>query len=263
LSDALTAVGFGKTADTGQIADFSALARPTATWQMMGYEIRVFSDSLQASAPVILKIEYGAGNSATYCGLQLTVGRATDGAGNFIGETTSTFQCYKGSQGSALQPCFVSADTNRVSVAMFSDSSTYTFGFYIARTKDDDGSDTDIGVDVGFSSSSSFYQVLFPKKGLQYPLSTSAAKVPCLCPSSGGFSYAGNLGVFPSCTNIGYVANPNLASLVYDSASIGSPGSILTVSIFGNNYDFIISTPLAGTTNGNATSTLCIAMRYE
>ncbi|MFA5036900.1 MAG: hypothetical protein WC479_06965 [Candidatus Izemoplasmatales bacterium] len=262
LSDALTAVGFTKTADTGQV-DLSSAAKPASSYQMMGYEIRAFSDTLQSSNPMILKIEYGAGSSAAYPGIQITIGRATDGAGNFVGETANVIQCYRGSQGTSLQPCFVSADTNRVSVALFGDTQTYAFGFYIARTKGDDGSDTDTGVDIGYTSGTATYQILFPKRGLQYPLSASSAKIPCLCPYSGGFSYAGNIGLFPSCTNIGYVANPNLAAIIYDSAGLGSAGSIFTVSIFGQNYDFVASQVAAGTTNGNTTSTICVAMRYE
>jgi hypothetical protein len=263
LSDALTTVGFTKTADTGQV-DLASASKPSSTFQMMGYEIRALSDTLQLSNPVIMKIEYGSASSATYPGIQITLGRETDGAGNFIGDTTSVFQCYRGSQGTSLQPCFVSAADNRVSAAMFADTTTYCFGFYLARVKNDSGEDTDEGVDLGLSySSSSFYHILFPKRGMQYPLAVSGSMIPCLAPYSGGYSYAGNLGVFPVCTNKGYVANPNLAAIVYDTASIGSTGSVLTVSIFGANYDFIMCQVRAGAVNGNGASTICVAMRFE
>jgi hypothetical protein len=46
LSDALTAVGFGKTADTGQV-DWESVLAPSSVDQMMGYEVRTFSDVIQ------------------------------------------------------------------------------------------------------------------------------------------------------------------------------------------------------------------------
>lgn len=82
-SDALTAVGLLKTADTGQI-DWATVARP-GTNTAAGYEIRTFADALQSTAPVYIKFEYGTGASATRPQIWISIGSGSDGAGNLTG----------------------------------------------------------------------------------------------------------------------------------------------------------------------------------
>jgi hypothetical protein len=85
LSDALAAVGMVKTADTGQI-DWATVVKPAAISTYQGYEVWRFNDTLQATAPLFLKIEYGSGVSvATRPGLRLQVGKGTNGAGTLTG----------------------------------------------------------------------------------------------------------------------------------------------------------------------------------
>ncbi|MCB1713466.1 MAG: hypothetical protein KDH96_13660, partial [Candidatus Riesia sp.] len=55
LSAAIQAVGLVKTGDTGQI-NWSTVTVGTG---IRGYEIFRFNDSLQATTPVFIKIEYG------------------------------------------------------------------------------------------------------------------------------------------------------------------------------------------------------------
>lgn len=80
-----------KTADTGQIN------WPTVTWvghndnTVVGYEIYRFNDSLQSSAPLFIKIEYGTGNAldnsnaGRLISLWITIGKGSDGTGNLTG----------------------------------------------------------------------------------------------------------------------------------------------------------------------------------
>jgi len=79
LSAAIQAVGLVKTSDTGQI-DWNTVVNGT---MVRGYEIFRFNDTLQATAPIFLKLEYG-GNS-TLVVFKTTVGKGTDGAGNITG----------------------------------------------------------------------------------------------------------------------------------------------------------------------------------
>jgi len=92
VSDALTALGFPKTADTGQV-DWATVAAPSGTYP--GYEIRYFDDSLHATAPIYFKIEYGSSSSTARCSLRFTFGPSTNGTGtitnNFAGTTTFAF----------------------------------------------------------------------------------------------------------------------------------------------------------------------------
>lgn len=260
-SDAMTAVGFTKTADTGQI-DWATVTAPASANTYAGYEIRAFSDDLQATNPIVVKIEYGCGTSTSYCAMRITVGRGSDGAGNLVGESTGSFVVTKGSTGASLQPCIVSGATDRIEAALFVDSASYNLVFWIERIKDDTGANTDTGVDVGYINGSSAYQVFFPKSGLQFPL-TPVVGLCCLVPYSGvEFSYVGNLGIFPIYSDIGYIANPNLSFLIFGGAAIGSICSVMSVTIFGVAHDYMITHVSPGTTNGNA-GVLYMAMRYE
>jgi hypothetical protein len=83
ISAALAAAGLVNTADTGQI-NWATVVLPGAG-AAAGYEIWRFSDALQASAPVFIKLEYGSSGliNGTHSAPQMwiTVGTATDGAG--------------------------------------------------------------------------------------------------------------------------------------------------------------------------------------
>ena len=79
LSAAIQSVGLVKTADTGQI-DWNTVVNGST---IRGYEIFRFNDTLQATAPIFLKLEYGGSNIAVM--FKTTVGKGTDGAGNITG----------------------------------------------------------------------------------------------------------------------------------------------------------------------------------
>lgn len=82
LSNAIQAVGLVKTSDTGQI-NWLTVTKPTASDSIQGYEIFRFNDTLQSTAPVFLKIQYGSGSYGAECpSYTTTVGKSTDGAGN-------------------------------------------------------------------------------------------------------------------------------------------------------------------------------------
>jgi hypothetical protein len=264
LSDALTEIGFAKTADTGQI-DWATATRVTVANTYAGYEIRAFSDDLQATVPVYLKIEYGAGSNAAYIGMRITMGRATDGAGTLLGEVAGPLLIDPSGNSTAYYPCVVSGGTDRIEVGMLMTATSYSFCFWVERVKDNSGNPTDIGVDLGGMSRSSSYQQMLPKKGMAYPVTvpmTSGIIMSALPNNTIKLSYAGNLGFYPIYSNMGYAANPSLAACFYATASIGSVGSIITVSIYGQNHDYIIGGFPINMTNGNNLG-ISLALRYE
>lgn len=69
-----------KTTDTGQI-NWSTATNPSAN-VVAGYEIYRFNDSLQSTAPIFLKIEYGMSESDGWPALWLTIGKGSNGAGS-------------------------------------------------------------------------------------------------------------------------------------------------------------------------------------
>ena len=77
---ALTAAGFVRTSDTGQL-DPTTVLKPGAS-SISGYDVWRFNDDAQATKPIFFKLEYGAGSSAARFNLWITVGTGSDGAGN-------------------------------------------------------------------------------------------------------------------------------------------------------------------------------------
>jgi len=85
FSAGLAAIGFVKTADTGQI-DWGTVIAPVSNGQQKGYEVWRFNDSLQASTPLFFRVGYGAAPSHVPSpGIYFTIGKGSDGAGNITG----------------------------------------------------------------------------------------------------------------------------------------------------------------------------------
>lgn len=163
ISDSLTTVGIIKTADSGQI-NWSTVTRPLAINTAMGYEIRKFNDSLQATYPVFIKIEFGSGGGTANPGLWLTIGTGTDGAGTITGTLLARQQISCGNSSTTAGYTWrCSGDTNRFVIWPFMDmglqlSGGCAFMIAIERTHDSTGADTNEGLmifmyDVGGSLS--------------------------------------------------------------------------------------------------------------
>lgn len=84
ISTALTAAGLVKETDSGTI-NWASVLRPTAASRTQGYEVWRFADSLQATHPVFIRLDYGSAAPHTNNpGVYLQAGTAHDGAGNVI-----------------------------------------------------------------------------------------------------------------------------------------------------------------------------------
>lgn len=160
LNAALAAVGLTQTADTGQ-ANWTTITRPAIN-TYAGYEIWRFNDTLQATAPVFIKIQYGTGSSAGNPRFAISVGTGSDGAGNLTGlvstarpvvqnsapsaGTFNTYACYKDGSLSLLWMYQGTATP----------ANSYYGGFTISRTSDYSGNWTADGllVVLGFGTSS-------------------------------------------------------------------------------------------------------------
>lgn len=83
FSAKLALCGLVQTADTGQI-NWATVTRPAVN-VMAGYEIWRFNDTMQASAPIFLKFQFGTTTSATGPGIRIEIGTGSDGAGTITG----------------------------------------------------------------------------------------------------------------------------------------------------------------------------------
>ena len=87
----MVSIGLTLTSDTGQI-NWTTVTRPAITVSA-GYEIWRFNDTLQATTPIFIKLEYGTGGTATYPTMWITVGNGSNGSGTLTGLTSSKCQC--------------------------------------------------------------------------------------------------------------------------------------------------------------------------
>ena len=99
----LAAVGLTQTADTGQI-NTSTVTR-AAINTAAGYTIWRFSDTLQSTSPIFLKLEFGSGSFNTNPQMWVSISTGTNGAGtlnNLAGATPVRFVCVAQSTPSSI-----------------------------------------------------------------------------------------------------------------------------------------------------------------
>ena len=146
----LTAAGLVQTADTGQI-NWTTVIRGTVTSTPQGYEIWRFNDSLQATAPVYLKLEYGTGqfSAASQMTLFLTIGTGTNGAGTLTGQVGVRRLLHQDNN-TVGQLNYFSGASNRVAMVLCLNQNTTSqyCMFLVERTKLADGTETADGIVV-------------------------------------------------------------------------------------------------------------------
>lgn len=149
ISAAFATVGLVKTTDTGQI-DWATVAAPPTASTSQGYEVWRFNDTLQATKPIYLKVEYGTGATTASPEMWATVGTGTDGAGTLTSQagtgTSVTSRRFVGDAGTALTPVtgavYVAApDASCVGMLAWPGASSAWGGmmFAVERTRDPDG----------------------------------------------------------------------------------------------------------------------------
>lgn len=194
----VTTCGLTQTADTGQMAVPCATAHPAAVGSV-GYYIFAFNDTLQGTAPIYVKLEFGAGygtGTATDPQMWITVGTSTDGAGTIGGVVTTRVPCGSGN--------YTGSATNYSSYYCYNAAQGYLglvhrhgyhpyaglFGFALFRTVNSAGSPTQDGVclvtnyntnaNIGSSSSYGYSQILDFNAGaaVTLPAQTAWAWIP-------------------------------------------------------------------------------------
>lgn len=146
ISVAIQAVGLTQTADTGQI-NWTSVTVPLIASTIAGYEIYRFNDSLQSTAPVYFRIDYGTSSAnSSWLGLRVTVGTSTNGAGTITGQVSTTCYLYMYSAGTA-RVTYVSGANNRLSILHNNASGdNNALIFSLERSHNSSGTDTGVGV---------------------------------------------------------------------------------------------------------------------
>jgi hypothetical protein len=83
ITQLVTTCGVTQTADTGQV-NTATVTRPAIN-SVAGYSILRFNDTAQATSPIFIKIEYGAGAAITQPIMMITVGTGSNGSGTLTG----------------------------------------------------------------------------------------------------------------------------------------------------------------------------------
>lgn len=149
LSTRFALAGLVQTLDTGQI-NWLTVTRPGAI-TFAGYEIWRFNDTLQATSPVFIKVEYGTANNATVPALRITVSSGTNGAGTPTGLVTTARLAYTATTLIANAnitnfPSYLCATAGFAGLAFkigaAVSSSLTLIGFTVQRTVDNTGAPT-------------------------------------------------------------------------------------------------------------------------
>ena len=147
----LAAVGLTQTADTGQI-NTSTVTR-AAINTAAGYTIWRFSDTLQSTSPIFLKLEFGSGSFNTNPQMWVSISTGTNGAGtlnNLAGATPVRFYCVSGNfPQSSSYPSYFCCDQSTIGYVGISwkiGGGSYTNssygGFHLGRSNDSTGAST-------------------------------------------------------------------------------------------------------------------------
>ncbi len=161
-STALQACGLVLTADTGQI-NWATVTRPTTASAKAGYEIYKFADSLQATKPVFIRVDYGSGAQASgqNANVWLTTGTGSNGAGVITGPglTSTQLNTDGNTVSNNASPCqFTHSTANGYLLANFGIATRGSAGalndvscaglFILERTKDATDTPTGDGLNI-------------------------------------------------------------------------------------------------------------------
>ena len=279
----VTTCGLTNTVDSGQMAVPCTSALP-GTNTSAGYYMFNFNDTLQATAPVFIKMEFGTGTSAAAPSILVTVGTGTNGAGTVTGTvlfrvqatTNSTISnpgvtsynsryCYNATQGFLGLVWKTGSTTSLGNIGMGA--------IFILRSNSVSGAPTADSVLLITNASSATtgstgsggnaqiinYNIPTAYQGGSFPLTTQTSWCPSL-PYGTQQSVVGTTGqVFPvwnyqgTATQVGFSITNLLAICILAEIPTGTTASI---NIIGSSPLTYISTgnPL-GTSLGNAGST--------
>jgi len=134
---------------TGEI-DFTTVATPSATNQKRGFRIYRFSDALQSTHPVFIRIDFGSGVATTTPAIWVQIGQAVDGSGNLsvpaTGALRTADQAFpSGAPTVAAFDSYVSGSTSRLTLCLWPLAvavNVNPISITIERSKDATGADT-------------------------------------------------------------------------------------------------------------------------
>lgn len=243
----VTTGGWVVTADTGQTLP-SVLAGCTAPNQKQGYRIYRMNDSLQATFPVFIRIDFGSGGATSTNGFWVTIGKGSDGAGNITdmlwpGGRASSPNIYNASSGvSPTTNSYGSATPGRASIATFiGPTAGYPIVFCIERTKNVSGADTGDGLLLVYTGGVSSGSMLEASRYIIYGGGSQPNAESGLSYILTGFnpsqSFGGDIGVGVISHFKGSAQQPGINFLVVNAGDFGVEAGF-SVTLYGSAHTY-------------------------
>jgi hypothetical protein len=196
IGNTMVALGLARASDTGQI-NWASVVRPGTTSTSAGFEMFVLTDTLQATYPVFIKMEYGTAGSTTLPMIWVTVGTGSNGAGTLTGVVgTRVFICPTTTSVTSYSSKWSGA-SNRIACLLWQGSwnPNYMCGFSVERTHDAAGADTGAGVLLFFlRQGSAALSYLLPFTG---SIPAGQSQWNCAMPPSGSGAIGSDVYVYP------------------------------------------------------------------
>jgi hypothetical protein len=264
LATVLGAGSMVQTADTGQINWTTALRATVGV--DAGYEIYRFDDALQATAPVFIKITYGTHTTTTWPRIGITIGGATNGAGNIT--TTSPVGSLLMNEGMpgigpqfAAFPSYICVQPGYFGVLLaggcFSVASGTAWTWWsVERPRDNTGAMVGEGVTLmtkGLINSIHYYLRWAHPRG-----AITSGGSACVVPGNVTYSQAGNtIQVFR------HFVQPSVTvrNLIGTEISLGTVFPMALVA--GESHDYLATSTWGSQTSSSANTAHAVALRYD
>jgi hypothetical protein len=245
IHGAILGCGWITSSDLNQI-NLATAAHPTASSHFVGFNVYQMNDTLQSTAPVYMKVEYGAGNNQQLPQVAVTISNATDGNGSLIGAATAARKLCGGTvaasagmiTGSYYQSMF-SGTTSRFTAALWASQQVQgAFGlFSVERSHDNSGQDTNAFIYVVYGTGGANIGTLVSQTlptNPAYPLPPLENGITALLPQ--GITHNGtDTFVFaPGVPTIGSPQNPSICVGAVASSELGgNTGGIFYATHYG------------------------------
>lgn len=270
LAAQLLAAGLVKTSDTGQI-DWATVTTPAGINTYQGYEIWRLNDTLQATAPVYIKIQYGEGSAVDGPGIRVQFGTGSNGSGTLTGNVSTARDAEGNAQAGA---CIVvgSGDSSRFCFAGgWTAGSGLGLCFTFERTKDALGADTALGMMWSAHSTGNASNTAAVNESTLWNPSVGdyglvETNFMSLFPTGSTMKTVSLGMVAPVFHNIGVFINPQLGFVgVYTNDYAVS--STFVANMYGSSHTYYVLASTACATGagfqGPGGGTETIAIRYE
>lgn len=241
VSDQLTAMGYVKTSDTGQI-NWTTVTAPSLANTSQGYEIRVSNDAGGGRNVFYLKIEYGSASIAGTPSIWVTIGFGTDGAGTITAPGGANIltrrQINSGSSNASAMNSYLSGNAAEgwLILNLFAQTSSQHLHLSIERTRSVTGAlQNEL---FALSMSGSFYSQVLPYSGL-IPVVTDISSARFL---NAGQSYgAGNngLGTIAPCKGSYLMDSTN--TLFANTTEYTLPGAFHYLTVYGVVKRYVVA----------------------